>query len=346
MSRQKAEGKEILKVRLSSFDMGGLGLSRAKGHTLVQYAGSLNGADFRLILQLAPSVLQGLIPDAAYQAWLALCRLAPLLFQPQISNLESYLVSLYQIQTGLSLYIVNYGTFQERLKNAIDDFLAATALWNTRWFNKPKFHIILHIIQHIPLFGPAMLYATETFESFNFVIRARSIHSNRHAPSVDIANSFSHMHAVRHLVSGGYLFITNSNDLSPNVRRAGREILNLVKDEIFVKLMGMKKLFSHNKQGEHQWTPQIWILYLNDITRSLHFGPKRTRAFMAIDRVWPSASATNVSQWCEHNSKMYCCHSAGWLCCPNWWVCFIQHLRGACHSAPCRPYCGDPCRCS
>jgi hypothetical protein len=93
VSRQKAEGKEILKVRLSSFDMGGLGLSRAKGHTLVQYAGSLNGADFRLILQLAPSVLQGLIPDAAYQAWLALCRLAPLLFQPQISDRESYLVS-------------------------------------------------------------------------------------------------------------------------------------------------------------------------------------------------------------------------------------------------------------
>jgi hypothetical protein len=76
------------------------------------------------------------------------------------------------------LDIINYGTFQERLENAIDDFLAATALWNTRWFNKPKFHIILHIIQHIPLFGPAMLYATETFETFNFVIRARSIHSN------------------------------------------------------------------------------------------------------------------------------------------------------------------------
>jgi hypothetical protein len=103
------------------------------------------------------------------------------------------------------------------------------------------------------------------------------------------------MHAVRHLVSGGYLIIANSNDLSPNVRRAGREILNLVKDEIFVKLMGMKKLFSHNKQGEHQWTPQIWFLYLNDITRSLHFGPKRTRTFMAIDRVWPSASAIDFS---------------------------------------------------
>jgi hypothetical protein len=32
VSQQKAEGKEILKVQLSSFDMGGLGLSRVKGH--------------------------------------------------------------------------------------------------------------------------------------------------------------------------------------------------------------------------------------------------------------------------------------------------------------------------
>ena len=66
VSRQKAEGKEILKVQLSSFDMGGLGLPRVRGHTLVQYAGSLNGGDFRLILQLAPIVLQGLIPAASY----------------------------------------------------------------------------------------------------------------------------------------------------------------------------------------------------------------------------------------------------------------------------------------
>jgi hypothetical protein len=94
VSRQKSEGKEILKARLSSFDMEGLGLSRAKGKTFVQYAGSLNGSDFRVILQLAPSVLQGLIPQTHYDAWLALCRLAPLLFQPDIDNLSLYLVSV------------------------------------------------------------------------------------------------------------------------------------------------------------------------------------------------------------------------------------------------------------
>lgn len=58
----------------------------------MQYAGSLNGGDFRIILQVAPSMLHGLIPDAAYEAWLALCTLAPLLFQPEIDDLDGYLV--------------------------------------------------------------------------------------------------------------------------------------------------------------------------------------------------------------------------------------------------------------
>ncbi|KAF7971584.1 hypothetical protein HWV62_20748 [Athelia sp. TMB] len=141
--------------------------------------------------------------------------------------------------------------YLERLKNAIDDFMAATALWNTRWFNKPKFHIILHIILHIRLFGPALLYATETFESYNFVIRARSIHSNRHAPSLDIARSFSHMHAIRHLVSGGYIAIGHDHDQNgrPLVHQAGREVLNLVKDQVFIKLMGMQKLVARSQHG-------------------------------------------------------------------------------------------------
>ncbi|KAF8593050.1 hypothetical protein BDV93DRAFT_429225, partial [Ceratobasidium sp. AG-I] len=74
---------------------------------------------------------------------------------------------------------------------------------NPQWFNKPKFHIFLHLPQHVCRIGPPSLFATETFESYNFVIHLRSIHSNQQAPSVNIGNSFSLLHAVRHLVSGG-----------------------------------------------------------------------------------------------------------------------------------------------
>lgn len=81
--------------------------------------------------------------------------------------------------------------------------------WTIRWYNKPKFHILLHLTEHIRRFGPAILFATEAFESFNALIRAKSVHSNRHAPSRDIALAFAQGNRVRHLLSGGH-FIFNS----------------------------------------------------------------------------------------------------------------------------------------
>jgi hypothetical protein len=65
----------------------------------------------------------------------------------------------------------------------------------------------LHLPEHIRRFGPAILFATEAFESFNAIIRAKSVHSNRHAPSRDIALAFAQSNRIRHLLSGGYFDI-------------------------------------------------------------------------------------------------------------------------------------------
>ncbi|KZT20338.1 hypothetical protein NEOLEDRAFT_1165089 [Neolentinus lepideus HHB14362 ss-1] len=61
-------------------------------------------------------------------------------------------------------------SYLDILQSAIDDFLIATALWMTQWFNKPKFHLF----------------------SYNLVIQLRT-------------RAFAHLHAVRHLISGGFL---------------------------------------------------------------------------------------------------------------------------------------------
>lgn len=92
---------------------------------------------------------------------------------------------------------------QDTLDILYNNFLAKTAQWSVNWFNKSKFHIGLHLPGHIKHFGPAILFATEAFESFNAVIRAKSIHSNRKAPSHDIAIAFAHSSRIRHLLSGG-----------------------------------------------------------------------------------------------------------------------------------------------
>ncbi|KAJ7658764.1 hypothetical protein DFH06DRAFT_990071, partial [Mycena polygramma] len=94
------------------------------------------------------------------------------------------------------------------LEQAIDYFLDCTCDLTLNWFNKPKLHVILHLPAHIRRFGPAMLFATEGFKSFNAIIRACSIHSNRHAPSRDIALTMARGNRLRHLLSGGF-FRTN-----------------------------------------------------------------------------------------------------------------------------------------
>ena len=72
-----------------------LGLPPLRGQTLVQYAGSLTGHDFRVIAQVAPAVLFDLVDNNRYEAWLALCRLTPLALRPELKSLEAYLVSWY-----------------------------------------------------------------------------------------------------------------------------------------------------------------------------------------------------------------------------------------------------------
>lgn len=94
---------------------------------------------------------------------------------------------------------------QKNLAASIQEFMILIAQWTPRWFNKPKYHILLHLVEHVRRFGPAILFATENFESHNAIIRGKSVHSNRHAPSLDIAQQFAQYNRIRHLLSGGPL---------------------------------------------------------------------------------------------------------------------------------------------
>ncbi|KAJ7633334.1 hypothetical protein DFH06DRAFT_1004418 [Mycena polygramma] len=180
--KNKADKKKLLETRLNSFDVSGLGISPLAGHTLVQYSGSLTGRDFRAIAQAAPFVVYDLVSPDCLATWVALSKLIPLVWQPKIKDIDAHITLLTA---------------------EINHFLACAARWTTRWFNKPKFHILLHLPEHIRRFGPAILFATEAFESFNAIIRAKSVHSNRHAPSRDIARAFAQGNRIRHLLSGG-----------------------------------------------------------------------------------------------------------------------------------------------
>ena len=80
--------KELLATRLTDLDVSGLGVSKLAGRTLVQYAGSLTGRDFRIIAQVAPFVLHDLVSTFCYETWLALSNLVPLIWQPKIPDIK------------------------------------------------------------------------------------------------------------------------------------------------------------------------------------------------------------------------------------------------------------------
>ncbi|KAJ4465765.1 hypothetical protein C8J55DRAFT_405138, partial [Lentinula edodes] len=205
--KKNAEKKKELATRISSVDISGLGIeSKLAGDTLVNHYGSLTGSDFRKICQVAPFVLKGFVNNECYQTWLSLSKLVPLIWQPEIKSLDAYITLL---------------------QHEIEQFLLYAAKWSIRWFNKPKFHILVHLPDHIRRFGPAILFATEVFESYNAVIRAKSIHSNRLAPSRDIAWAFSKQNRIRHMLSGGLFLNREQVNLDPTLLVGIQQVLQV-----------------------------------------------------------------------------------------------------------------------
>lgn len=103
VSRLNDTTKQTLEVRLSSVNVSGLGIPPLLGRTLVRYAGSLTGRDFRVIAQVAPFVLHGLVPKECFDAWLALSSMIPLIWQPIIINIDEHLVRLLAVRKGIAL---------------------------------------------------------------------------------------------------------------------------------------------------------------------------------------------------------------------------------------------------
>ena len=106
-----------------------------------------------------------------------------------------------------------------------------------------------------------MLRITETFESFNALIRALSIHSNHQAPSRDIAIGFANASRIRHLLSGGK-FSLNSFDyknfqdtpldygniaILDNMKQVGSEVKSLLESDVY-----LQKIFAVKQSGANE----------------------------------------------------------------------------------------------
>jgi hypothetical protein len=94
---------------------------------------------------------------------------------------------------------------QDELTGCIDDLLNVTAQCAPSiLILKPKFHYLVHLPTYIRRFGPALLFSTERYESFNHVFRLASIFSNRKSPSRDTCKTFAAQDCIKHVATGGY----------------------------------------------------------------------------------------------------------------------------------------------
>jgi hypothetical protein len=207
--------------RLQSFDCAALNISSFKPKYLIKHIKSLVGRDFKILLQAAPFVFGEWMSEEQKPIWLALCKLAPLIFQTCIDDMEAYLIEL---------------------THHIDIFLFHIIRSTAQWVNKPKFHMLIHLVESIRRFGPACLFATEKFESYNGVLRKASVHSNKLAPGRDLATSFNDFGSLRFVVSGGVVLDNETGQTRP----IGTSVTSVFNDNPSVqKSMGYNHLAAH-----------------------------------------------------------------------------------------------------
>ncbi|KAG1733335.1 uncharacterized protein EDB91DRAFT_1006109, partial [Suillus paluster] len=72
--------------------------------------------------------------------------------------------------------------------------------------SKPKFHFLIHLPAYIRQFGPAIVFLTERYESFNHVFRLSCIYSNHQALSCDSCRTFTHQDIVKHVATSRYWY--------------------------------------------------------------------------------------------------------------------------------------------
>ncbi|KAI0040147.1 hypothetical protein FA95DRAFT_1464700, partial [Auriscalpium vulgare] len=180
----KSKSMAAFHARLVSVRTEGLNTPSLNADYICQYGGSLIGKHFKGLAQIMSFLVCGLVTKEVLDAWNAIGALVVLLWHTEIKNLEEYLASL---------------------SRAIEDLLNLTARCAPSiLISKPKFHFLVHLPAYIRRFGPAIVFSTERYESFNHVFRLTCIHSNRQAPSRDTCRTFALHDAVKHIATGGF----------------------------------------------------------------------------------------------------------------------------------------------
>jgi hypothetical protein len=169
-------------------------------------------------------------------------------------------------------------------------------------------------------FGPAILFSTERYESFNHVFRLSCIYSNRQAPSRDSCNAFAALDRIKHVATGGYW-------LDPHTRtwaHAGQSILDFISThDNYLSWIGLPKenklkpggffIYSFVVNVHHLWRGYKTLTQERGVrtARALYAPPPRS-----VERHKNISSLGSRLQRSNGNDKLLL-SSSGVICCPE-----------------------------
>ncbi|KAI6017560.1 hypothetical protein BKA83DRAFT_4015195, partial [Pisolithus microcarpus] len=214
---EKAKLLATFQSRLDSIDRDGLNAPSLNAEYICRYKGGLIGKHFKSLAQVMPFVIHDLVPQRVIDGWTTIGELVVLLWHTGIDDTEEYLA---------------------RLSRTIEDFLNITCICAPSiLISKPKFHFLVHLPTYIRRFGPALLFSTERYESFNHVFRLTCIHSSQQGPSQDSCRKFAWLDFVKHILTGGFWYELRVQKWV----HAGPVVLNFLSEHReHAKLLGIK----------------------------------------------------------------------------------------------------------
>ncbi|KAH7875341.1 uncharacterized protein C8R40DRAFT_1272362 [Lentinula edodes] len=169
--------KAFFVVRLQSTDLDGLTVPPLRAAYMMQYRNNLIGKHFKTLMQTMAFHVQDMVTPVQFDLIKAVGELGAMLWVHEIDNMEQYLGDLDII-----------------IGNTLDAFAAVDP---AKIIKKVKLHLLPHIIPDICRFGPIIRNSTEGL---------CSVYSNGQAPSRDIAQKFSGMDRMKHILSGGFWY--------------------------------------------------------------------------------------------------------------------------------------------
>ncbi|KAI9463504.1 hypothetical protein HD554DRAFT_2124595 [Boletus coccyginus] len=214
---EKAKLLNLFQSRLDSVERDALNAPSLSADYVCHYRGALIGKHFKSLAQVMPFIIYDMVPQTVIDGWTTIGELVVLVWHTRIEDLEVYLA---------------------QLSRTIEDFLNVTAMCAPSiLITKPKFHFLVHLPAYIRRFGPALIFSTERYESFNHVFRLTCIHSSHQGPSHDTCRTFAWFDILKHIITGGFWY---EKDLQ-KWTRAGPFVLNFLSDHpAQARLLGIK----------------------------------------------------------------------------------------------------------